>query len=70
MDELIEKALVTLDNDERYAIMEELNEYLNEVCPLVPLWQPVALRAYNKNLKGVEVNAVGNLYFKNCYWEE
>ena len=70
VDELIEKALVTLDNDERYAIMEELNEYLNEVCPLVPLWQPVALRAYNKNLKGVEVNAVGNLYFKNCYWEE
>ena len=70
VDELVEKAMVTLDNDQRYAIMEELNEYLNEICPLVPLWQPVALRAYNKNLKGVEVNAVGNLYFKNCYWEE
>ena len=70
MDELIEEAMVTLDADERQKIMEELNAYLNELCVHIPLWQPIALRAYNAKLKGVEINAVGNLYFKNCYWEE
>ena len=50
--------------------MEELNAYLNELCVHIPLWQPIALRAYNAKLKGVEINAVGNLYFQNCYWEE
>ena len=61
--------MVTLDAEERQAILEELNAYLNEVCTLVPLWQTVAVRAYNADLKGVEINAVGNLYFKDCYWE-
>ena len=70
VDELIEEAMVTLDAGERQKIMEELNAYLNELCVHIPLWQPIALRAYNAKLKGVEINAVGNLYFKNCYWEE
>ena len=70
VDALVEKAMVTLDAKARQKIMEELNAYLNEVCTLVPLWQPVALRAYSSSLKGVEINAVGNLYFKDCYWEE
>ena len=70
VDELIEEAMVTLDADERQKIVEELNAYLNELCVHIPLWQPIALRAYNAKLKGVEINAVGNLYFQNCYWEE
>ena len=70
VDELIEEAMVTLDADERQKIVEERNAYLNELCVHIPLWQPIALRAYNAKLKGVEINAVGNLYFQNCYWEE
>lgn len=70
VDELIEEAMVTLDADERQKIVEELNAYLNELCVHIPLWQPIALRAYNAKLKGVEINAVGNLYFQDCYWEE
>ena len=69
VDAYIDQAMVTLDAEERQAILEELNAYLNEVCTLVPLWQTVAVRAYNADLKGVEINAVGNLYFKDCYWE-
>ncbi len=70
VDSLIEKAMVTLDDKERQEVMEELNEYLNEICVLVPLWQQVSIRAYDAKLKGVEINAVGNLYFQDCYWEE
>lgn len=70
VDEMVERAMVTLDAKERQKIMEELNAHLNTVNTLCPLWQPIALRAYNSNLKGVEVNAVGNLYFQNCYWDE
>jgi len=70
VDETIEKLYVTLDDDERYALCEELNEYLNEECVIIPLWQPIAVRAYQKDLQGVEINAGGTLYFKDCYWGE
>ncbi len=70
VDSLIEEAMVTLDEDEHREVMEELNAYLNELCVHIPLWQPIALRAYNAKLKGVEINALGTLYFKDCYWEE
>ncbi len=59
-----------MDDDERYALCEELNEYLNEECVIIPLWQPIAVRAYQKDLQGVEINAGGTLYFKDCYWGE
>ena len=70
VDELIDKAKVTINDDERKVIMEELSGRLNELCSQAPLWQPISLRAFNANLAGVEVNDGGTLYFEKCYWKD
>ncbi len=70
VDETIEHLLTVLDADDRYSQCEELCAYLNDQCVVIPLWQPISLRAFNSKLKGVEVNAGGTVYFQNCYWED
>ena len=70
VDELIDQAKVTLDPAERKGIMEKLSARLNELCSQVSLYQPLTLRAYNKNLKGVEINDAGTIRYENMYWAE
>ncbi len=70
VDETVEHLLTVLDDDDRYAQCEELCAYLNDQCVVVPLWQPISLRAFSSKLKGVEVNAGGTVYFEKCYWED
>ncbi len=69
VDALIDKMGVTLDMDERNKVGEELAALLNEVCGQVPTYQPQMLRAFNKNLGGVEVSAAGLLFFNKVYWK-
>ena len=70
VDELIDKAKVTLDPAERKGIMEELSARLNELCSQAPLYQPLTLRAYKKGLQGVKVSDSGGLRFEDVYWAE
>lgn len=69
VDELIDKAKVTIDETERVAIMEELSARLNELCSQVPLFQPINLRAFDARLQGVEVNASGGIRWENISWQ-
>ncbi|WP_458863534.1 ABC transporter substrate-binding protein [Acidaminobacterium chupaoyuni] len=68
VDALIDKASATLDPDERNKTLEECSALINELCPQVPIYQPINFRAYNSGLKGVEVTPSGTLYFENVYW--
>ena len=68
IDALIDKAATTIDETERNKYLEECSALLNAQCPQIPLYQPTALRAYNSDLKGVEVNASGTMYFENLSW--
>jgi peptide/nickel transport system substrate-binding protein len=70
VDELIDKALVTLDDAARKEIIEELSNKLNEICPQAPLYQPLTVRAHRKGLEGVEINGTGTLYFENVHWAQ
>ena len=70
VDALIDQASVTLDEEERVAILEQLCLRLNEICSQAPLCQTMDMRAFNAKLGGVEVSDSGTLYFENCYWEE
>ena len=70
VDELIDKAKVTLDPAERKVIFEELSARLNELCSQAPLYQPLTLRAYKKGLEGVKVSDSGGLRFEDVYWAE
>ncbi len=70
VDELIDRALVTLDDAARKEIIEELSNKLNEICPQAPLYQPLTVRAHRKGLEGVEINGTGTLYFENVHWAQ
>lgn len=69
VDALIDKAGVTLDTDARNKVFEELSALLNDLSGQVPTYQPQMLRAFNKDLGGVEVNASGTLYFNKVFWK-
>ncbi len=70
VDALIDKASETIDKAEREKVLTECNALINELCPQVPLYQDVYLRAYNADLEGVEINAGGTLYFNDVKWKD
>ena len=70
VDALIDQACATIDEAEREEVLRQCNTLINELCPQVPLFQDVYLRAYNANLEGVEINAAGFLYFNDVKWKE
>jgi peptide/nickel transport system substrate-binding protein len=65
VDELIEKASVTLDEAERRAIYEELNQVLHDDAPWVYMWNPIDIYAIDESLTGFEPNGVGYFYVKD-----
>lgn len=69
VDALIDKAGLTLDADARNKILEELSALLNDLCGQVPTYQPQMLRAFNKDLGGVECSPSGTLYFNKVFWK-
>ena len=70
VDALIDQACATIDEAEREEVLRQCNTLINELCPQVPLFQDVYLRAYNANLEGVEINAAGFPYFNDVKWKE
>ena len=70
VDALIDQACAAIDEAEREAVLRQCSTLINELCPQVPLFQDVYLRAYNANLEGVEINAAGFLYFNDVKWKE
>ena len=68
VDELIDKAKITLDPAERKGIMEELSARLNELCSQAPLYQPLTLRVYKKGLQGVKVSDAGGIRWADLSW--
>ena len=70
VDALIDQACATIDEAEREEVLRQCSTLINELCPQVPLFQDVYIRAYNANLEGVEINAAGFLYFNDVKWKE
>ncbi len=69
VDALINKALVTVDTEARLKIVTECIEKVNDQCVLCPLYQNLWIRAYNKDLGGVDINAATFTYFQDFYWK-
>lgn len=65
VDALINEATKTVDEGKRKKLLEDCITNLNSLCPQVPLWQDVYLRAFQKNVKGVKINAGGEIRFEN-----
>ncbi|MBR5284754.1 MAG: hypothetical protein IKU27_06890 [Clostridia bacterium] len=65
IDQMYADLTQILDADERNAAMTELTNYINEICPQVPTYGANVTRAYNDDLKGVEISSSGTMYW--CY---
>ena len=68
VDALIEKAASARTNEECAAILEEVNEKINDMCPQVSLYQNQRLYAYKANLGGVNVLPNGYFYVGEWFW--
>ena len=69
VDALIDKAAATIDPDERAEVLSECIAQINDLCPQVPLYQDMHMRAYNENLGGVIMYPGGTLYMHAMYWK-
>ncbi len=69
LDELIEKACATPDNNAREEILKEASRWLNEQCYQIPLYQPKSLSAYNKYLGNIKKNPGGRFWIEEWTWE-
>lgn len=56
-DELIEKAVTTIDRNERKDIYSQWGELINQEAPYVFLYSPNAIRAHNPKLEGYKYSA-------------
>ena len=64
VDMLIDQAAVTLDNDERLALYQQLNQLLHDDAPWVFMWNPEDIYGTVSNLAGFEPTGVGYFYIK------
>ena len=69
-DELIDKVATEKDQDERMKAGVELQEYLVDACPQVPLYIANLVIAYNKNLQGQYFYGGGNHNWSHAYIAE
>ena len=66
-DELTDIVATEKDQDKRMAAGKELQTYLVEACPQVPLYIANLVIAYNKNLKGERLFGGGNHDWSHAY---
>ncbi len=65
VDRLIEEAESTLDDDERRAIYQELNQLLHDDAAWVFMWNPEDIYATGNDIVGFEPDGVGFFYLKD-----
>lgn len=69
VDEYLDRASKTIDPEENTRILMECVAYLNDITPLVPLYNTVYVKAYNADLGGANCNATGAAYYHWLYWK-
>lgn len=68
MNSFITEISNIIDKDERIRKLTEVNELVNSVQPLVPLYVMQNVTAWNKNLANVEVDPMGLIRIETLYW--
>lgn len=69
-DELVDIVATEKDQDKRMEAGKELQEYLVDACPQVPLYIANLVIAYNKNLQGTYLYGGGNHDWRHAYVAE
>ena len=68
LDALIDKAIGTLDESERIAILEQAGALANEIRGSAPISMGTILRAHNSSLVLPEIGANGFMFLNMAYW--
>jgi ABC-type transport system substrate-binding protein len=69
-DELIDQAMATIDEDERFALLYYISTRANEEVIWIPTLMDITARAHNVNLIQPELSSSGNNYLNMVYWAE
>lgn len=69
-DELVDQVATEKDQTKRLEYAQELQEYLVDACPQVPLYIANLVVAYNKNLQGQYFYGGGNHDWRHAYVAE
>ena len=67
VDEMADKIIVEKDVDTRLQESHDLQNYMVELVPQVPLYVPDLVIAYNKNLEGTYLFGGGNHVWSHAY---
>ena len=70
VDGLVDTVATEKDPEKRLAAAQELQEYLVDACPQVPLYIANLVIAYNKNLQGQYLFGGGNHDWRHAYIAE
>jgi len=70
VDRLADAVLTTKDPAQRLAYSEEIQNYLVEIVPQVPLYVPDLVIAFNSNIKGLQLYGGGNHDWSHAYVEK
>ena len=69
LDEMIYTACKTIDADAREVMLNEICQYLNDLCPQIPIYQPSTISAHNKYLTGVSITGSKAFDVEKWSWE-
>lgn len=69
VDEYLDLAAITLDEEENNEILRECVAHLNDLCPVVPLFAQTYVKAYDSGLEGANCNATGAAYYHLLSWK-
>lgn len=69
-DALLEQARSEMDWTKREALYKEAQKIVMDELPWIPLWQPILVNAYNKNLADMIWHKRGGGYYTNAYIAE
>ena len=70
LDALIDRAIATIDENERIAILTETSILANQIRGVAPNSMNILLRAHNANLIMPEIGANGFMFLNMAYWIE
>jgi len=70
LDALIDRAIATIDESERLAVLHEATTLANENRGAIPTSMNILMRAYNSNLILPEIGANGFMFLNMAHWAE
>lgn len=66
-DELIAKAKATVDEEEKFELLQQAEEILMNELPVIPLYYYTKVRAVNPSIEGLVITKTGKVDLTNAY---